>query len=486
MPYEVINNADGCSGFAVVKEGTTTPIEGGCHETKEDAMGHFVAITSETEDENRNGSEGLTPRQNALYETLEAFAETFGKFTQDIGADGAHYVAESPFIEEDIYCSNCVFYEGGRKCEIVEGEIAPEGVCKFWVITEELLKGTFNKSTVIPLEDEPEEEPMEFESRAVNLSAPSFMRESAKRGLKLHEEGYSGDGLKPQTVEDARSMASGDITEAKWRKISPWIARHIVDLDAIEEGEITAGLVAMLLWGGGSSKESASRAKDYAERVVAQLDKRSIESPAMKSEDISSDIEVRWVPTAIDERRHVAYTNLELRASDTGNTLIGYASVFDSPSEPLPWVEYVKRGAFSKTIKDGADVRLLIDHEGVPLARSRSGTLKLEEDDRGLRVEAELDPMNPDAARVMSAMRRGDLSQMSFAFRTIKDSWNSDRTVRELREVQLYDVSVVTFPAYESTVAELRGVTESSKVETVSFTRLREQQVKLAKRSQPK
>jgi HK97 family phage prohead protease len=123
----------------------------------------------------------------------------------------------------------------------------------------------------------------------------------------------------------------------------------------------------------------------------------------------------------------------------------------------MPFIEYVKRGAFSKTLNDGADVRLLIDHEGVPLARTKSGTMRLKEDERGLAVEADLDPMNPDAARVISAMKRGDLSQMSFAFRTIKDQFSDDRMVRELREVQLYDVSVVTFPAYEETVAEIRS-----------------------------
>jgi HK97 family phage prohead protease len=105
----------------------------------------------------------------------------------------------------------------------------------------------------------------------------------------------------------------------------------------------------------------------------------------------------------------------------------------------------------------GADVRLLIDHEGVPLARTTSGTLRLHEDERGLAVAADLDPNNPDAMRVMSALKRGDLSQMSFAFRTIKDSWSDDMTVRELDEVDLFDVSVVTFPAYERTVAEIRS-----------------------------
>ena len=187
-----------------------------------------------------------------------------------------------------------------------------------------------------------------------------------------------------------------------------------------------------------------------------------------------------WVSVPTDEKRAIAYSNLEVRANGNGTTLTGYAAVFDSPSEPMPFTEYVRRGAFSKTLNDGADVRLLIDHAGVPLARSKSGTLFMKEDDKGLLVEADLDPKNPDAARVISAMKRGDLSQMSFAFRTIQDSWSDDRSVRELREVQLYDVSVVTFPAYEQTVAEVRSRNYSKDVEQVGRTKLRLAEVKLA------
>ena len=83
------------------------------------------------------------------------------------------------------------------------------------------------------MDDDPEEMVEEAELRAVDLSAPAFMRASAKRGLALHEQGLSGDGLMPQTVEDARKMAAGQITEAKWRKIGAWIARHIDDLDVV-------------------------------------------------------------------------------------------------------------------------------------------------------------------------------------------------------------------------------------------------------------
>jgi HK97 family phage prohead protease len=190
---------------------------------------------------------------------------------------------------------------------------------------------------------------------------------------------------------------------------------------------------------------------------------------------------VKWVATEVDEKRSIAYSNLEVRSENEGRTIVGYAAIWDSPSEYMGFTEFVKRGAFSKTLNDGADVRLLIDHEGVPLARSKSGTLALEEDERGLRVEAELDPMNPDAARIMSAMKRGDLSQMSFAFRTVKDNWNADRSVRELREVQLFDVSVVTFPAYEQTVAELRKANAPVTLSPVSTLSLRKNQIALQK-----
>lgn len=129
---------------------------------------------------------------------------------------------------------------------------------------------------IIAINNSPEQNSaaLGMEERATpNLVAPSFMKASARRGLALHEEGESGEGLKPATVADARRMVEGTaLSEDKWRRIAPWIARHIVDLDAVQGDEITPGLVAMLLWGGGSSKESARRAQAYAERVVAQLD----------------------------------------------------------------------------------------------------------------------------------------------------------------------------------------------------------------------
>jgi hypothetical protein len=295
MPYGISQNQSDCSNWAAVKiesDGSATTLD--CYETKQDAIDRMIAqslaegmepagevgstrdLGEYTDDESEMlegladmNEKGLNGRQFSMYEFYEEVVEQFGIFNQGDGANGAHYVAESPFKDSGLICGNCVFYEGGQVCEIVEGRISPNGICKLWIINEELLGIKSEDSAPII---EPEEQYEESELRAIDLSAPAFMRASAKRGLALHEQGLSGDGLVPQTVEDARKMASGEVTEAKWRKIGAWIARHIDDLDAVQGDEITAGLVAMLLWGGGSSKASARRAQEYAYRIVERLD----------------------------------------------------------------------------------------------------------------------------------------------------------------------------------------------------------------------
>ena len=84
----------------------------------------------------------LTAPQVALYEALEEIVDDLGAFDQGIGAHGAHYMPSSPFASEGMQCSNCVFYAGPRACEVVSGDIAPEGACKFWIIPESLLSSS--------------------------------------------------------------------------------------------------------------------------------------------------------------------------------------------------------------------------------------------------------------------------------------------------------------------------------------------------------
>jgi len=158
------------------------------------------------------------------------------------------------------------------------------------------------------------------------------------------------------------------------------------------------------------------------------------------------------------ERRTYTVRNVETRQEDDGvMRLSGYAAVFNDASVPLPFTEYIAPGAFRKTLSETPDVRLLINHEGLPLARTKNDTLRLSEDEVGLRFEAEL-PDTSEARDLYTLIERGDVDQMSFAFRVIRQKYNSDRTERTLTEVSLADgdVSVVTYPAYPTTTVEAR------------------------------
>jgi len=170
------------------------------------------------------------------------------------------------------------------------------------------------------------------------------------------------------------------------------------------------------------------------------------------------------MPTATLERAEVrAGGRFEIRAADTGDgyRLEGYAATFDQPYEVSDWlgdyVEIIRAGAFKRTLSHGADVRLLINHDGLPLARTKSGTLELTEDDIGLLVRCGLDPASPRVAEVKSGMDRGDIDEMSFQFRVTRQEWSPDYAQRDILEVQLYDVSVVTFPANPTTSVSLRS-----------------------------
>jgi HK97 family phage prohead protease len=158
------------------------------------------------------------------------------------------------------------------------------------------------------------------------------------------------------------------------------------------------------------------------------------------------------------ERRTYTVRNVETRQEDDGvMRLSGYAAVFNDDSVPLPFRERIAPGAFRKTLSETPDVRLLINHEGLPLARTKNETLRLSEDEVGLRFDAEL-PDTSEARDLWTLVQRGDVDQMSFAFRVIRQKWNSERTERTLTEVSLADgdVSVVTYPAYPTTTVEAR------------------------------
>lgn len=282
----------------------------------------------------------FAPRQAAQYRDDESLVETFGPYDQGTGPDGAHYVAESPFAAEGLVCSSCAFYEGPRGCEIVAGDIDPNGICKRWIIPVTLL-----------------------------------------------------------TTQDAAP------------------------------------------------------------------DEMPVRYTAL-------DVEHRKVNGREVEFRTVSVGNIEVRdSSGDGMTFAGYAAVFDSPSEPLPFIETIRPGAFKRSLSSGREVRMFSNHNtDHVLGSTRAGTLRLSEDARGLRVEADL-PDTTVGRDLAILMRRGDVHSMSFGFSVPRggDSRSQDGSSRELREVILHEVSVVTgFPAYAATSAAVRSTDEPDTSNAVS------------------
>jgi hypothetical protein len=143
--------------------------------------------------------------------------------------------------------------------------------------------------------------------------------------------------------------------------------------------------------------------------------------------------------------------------------MVGHAALFDTRAEIVPgFFEVISRGAFTAAIGRD-DVRMLINHDpNLVLARTASGTLRLSEDEQGLACDADMASTSYGKDLAVS-MGRGDISQMSFAFSAEAEDWaempNGD-WLRTIRQAKLYDVSPVTYPAYDSTDASLRSAAD--------------------------
>jgi hypothetical protein len=404
MPYLISDKQSDCAGWATVKEesdGFYTTI--GCHTSKQDAIDQMVAIS--------------------IAEDMEPGGEVSKRALPD-----NYRPALADDVPEGRACGNCYFYN-----EQKQNDAGTKAWCEKWL---DYVDGAYYCNAWQADEA----------NRQVDLSVPSFIRANAKRGLKYYSEGFGGDGLVPATIAAARDMAAGKITEPKVRKMAPWFARHQVDGKApsnsnpSDPGYPGAGLVAWLLWGGDSN--FSDRAQNWAQRKIDALNAEAESRREMKK----------------IERRTYTVKDVQARSAEDGTMrLAGYAAVFNESSVPLPFKESIAPGAFRKTLTETPDVRLLINHEGLPLARSKNGTLKLNEDDRGLYFEAELADTT-EARDIYKLVERGDVDQMSFGFRVIRQKWSDDRSRRVLTEVSLADgdVSVVTYPAYPTTTVEAR------------------------------
>lgn len=171
------------------------------------------------------------------------------------------------------------------------------------------------------------------------------------------------------------------------------------------------------------------------------------------------------------ERRALTMKNIEVRAAadDTtsAGTIAGYAIVYGAASDDLGgWREIIMPGACTDVLATSPDVRFLINHEGVPLGRTSAGTLRLKEDKNGLAFEVDL-PAGCRAEELVQAIERGDITQCSFRFVVEYEDreWvypADDQPLRQINKIsELWDVCLVTFPAYPSTTAGMRSLDDT-------------------------
>jgi uncharacterized protein len=167
--------------------------------------------------------------------------------------------------------------------------------------------------------------------------------------------------------------------------------------------------------------------------------------------------------TAHRELRYIAFDDFELRDENDGPHLRGYASLFDVEAIIWGmWREKVALGSYKRTIKDH-DIRALWNHNAdLVLGRNKAGTLILSEDKKGLGVD--IHPPDTQAGRdAVTSIKRGDVTQMSIGFETIKQEWQysenkNELPLRTITESKLFEVSPVTFPAFEQTSIQARSI----------------------------
>ena len=287
----------------------------------------------------------------------------------------------------------------------------------------------------------------------IDFTPTQGMIDEAKKGKEWREE--FGRGGTEVGLKTANMIISNSLTADRVTRMYSYLQRHEVDkqgegFSPDEDGFPSAGRIAWALWGGDAAVKWSERKRN---EIIAEEEK--------------------------DERNLKNYNQMEKRifnietrvdsTEDGRDLVVGHASVYDSRSNNLGgFYEFIERGAFTEELIANSDVRALINHDpNLILARNTSGTLNLTADERGLKYEFEM-PETSYGKDLAISMKRGDITQSSFAFTVAEDDWSTDdegNNIRTIKKIdRLYDVSPVTYPAYNMAESDLvvakRGLKE--------------------------
>ena len=265
---------------------------------------------------------------------------------------------------------------------------------------------------------------------------PQAAVNNAKRALKYAEENGWGSCGTPVGRRRASQIASrSNLSDDVIKRVYSFLSRHAQNADVpYDEG---CGGLMYDAWGGKSMLP-------WAKKKVEQMEEKN--------------------ESQLSELRNKYGENVELRtaevraAGDDSLVIEGYAANFEQRTDLGYFKEEIARGAFDDVMED--DVRLLLNHEGAPMARTTNGTLELSVDENGLKYRAALADTQ-DGRDLYKLIKRGDISQSSFAFTIAEQEWSEDRSTRTVTKMaRLLDVSPVTYPAYPTTTVAARQMAE--------------------------
>jgi HK97 family phage prohead protease len=322
-----------------------------------------------------------------------------------------------------------------------------------------------------------------MENRAladINTKPTQEMANEAEQALEWRAEfGRGGTEVGVARARDLKNRVYLSIRTIK--RMFSYLSRHEVDKEAEgfrpgEDGYPSAGRIAWGLWGGDAgfawTKRKIKEIEEEENRnIMENKELRNIQKIeeneesiiiyyAKNKEDVDVVIDMDEEVTIEEDSQEIRtitnkevrtfnVSDIEVRNDDGKNVVVGYGAVFNSESNDLGgFVEYIAPGAFDGRLED--DVRFLINHDGLPLARTTNNTLRLSVDERGLKYEADM-PETTLANDLITLLRNGTISQSSFAFTVEDDSWRNEdgKNIRTINKVsRLYDVSSVTYPAY--------------------------------------
>ena len=442
MPYFITDKAEGCSGWATIKDDGEVM---GCHTTKQAAVDQMVAISLAEDIEPGGERNEIRVDTVAPPSYMRAAARRGLKYYEE-GKGGAGLVPAT--IRE--------------AREMAAGRVSADKWVRIsaWIARHlPDLDAPKNKNATDPAYP------------GAGLVAHLLWGSGPTKRQALRAKAFADsavDRLKAsserETMTDAESRAKvSDVAVGDWVSWSP-----LLD-DESEYGVIKdiAGVQAVVT----KYEEESDVWFETDETSLVNISDLTLIEPLsplnmMRSSE-QGEARAKWIRAAwaikarveglTPEARSVGKyevrtlpSQFEIRDENDGMTISGYAAVFNSDSEPLPFIERIAPGAFQRSLKSRNEIKLLWNHDaGEPMASLRGGSLRLWEDKHGLAYEAKL--ANTTRGRdVAELIRSRVIDAMSFGFNVIKDTWD-ERGNRTLESVRIHEISVVSYPAYTAT-----------------------------------